>query len=176
MFILHGYCRAVTCLNHWLAVAASLLVFVMVGAIAYEVVARYFFDAPTVWALELSTLLLGPYFMLAGPHLLHTAGHVNVDILHSKLPARLAGWVDAVIYPLIAVICVIVIDQSIPVAMNALESRETSFSAWNPPVWPVKVLIPVAFLLLLLQALAETWGAIQRGLKSGPDAGTEALS
>lgn len=162
MSIVQGYCRAVTGLNRWLAVMASLLVFIMVAVISYEVVARYFFDAPTVWALELSTLLLGPYFMLAGPYLLHTAGHVNVDIVYGKLSPRTTAIVDAVIYPMIGVIACVLIYQSIPVALNSIESGETSFSSWNPAIWPAKSLIPVAFGLLLLQAIAETLQAILR--------------
>lgn len=129
MSIVQGYCKAVTGLNRWLAVMASLLVFIMVAVISYEVVARYFFDAPTVWALELSTLLLGPYFMLAGPYLLHTAGHVNVDIVYGKLSAKTAAMVDTAIYPVIGVIACVLIYQSIPVAMNSIESGETSFSS-----------------------------------------------
>jgi len=162
MSAIQAYCKAVTGLNRWLAVMASLLVFIMVAAISYEVVARYFFDAPTVWALELSTLLLGPYFMLAGPYLLHTAGHVNVDIIYGKLSARGAAMVDAGIYPVIGFVACVLIYQSIPVALNSIDSGETSFSSWNPAIWPVKTLIPVAFTLLLLQSIAETLQAINR--------------
>lgn len=162
MLIVKGYCQAVTTLNRWLAIAASSLVFIMVAAISYEVVARYFFDAPTVWALELSTLLLGPYFLLAGPYLLHTAGHVNVDILYSKLSPRVAAMTDSGIYAVIALISCVLIYQSIPIAENAISFGETSFSSWNPIIWPVKTLIPIAFSLLLLQSVAEFFMAIQR--------------
>lgn len=162
MRIIHGYCKTITEINRWLATAVSSLVFIMVAAISYEVVARYFFDAPTVWALELSTLLLGPYFLLAGPYFLHTAGHVNVDILYSKLSPRWAALADTGIYTVIVVISCVLIYQSIPIAENAIASGETSFSSWNPAIWPVKTLIPIAFSLLLLQSVAELFAAIQR--------------
>ncbi|AZT82584.1 TRAP transporter small permease subunit [Marinobacter sp. NP-4(2019)] len=163
MAVLFAYCRSITAVNRWIAVAVSLLVFVMVAVITYEVVARYFFDAPTVWAMELSTLLFGPYFLLAGPYLLHTAGHVNVDILYSRLPGRVADILDCFTHTLIAVVAGVFIYYSLPVAMNAYDSGETSFTAWNPAIWPVKALIPVAFSLLLLQALAEAIQAACRG-------------
>lgn len=171
MSIIRGYCSTVTQINRWLAILASLLVFIMVVAISYEVVARYFFDAPTVWALELSTLLLGPYFMLAGPYILHTAGHVNVDILYGKLSPRVAAMVDVCIYLAIGLVCCVLIYQSIPVAMNSIESGETSFSSWDPVIWPVKTLIPVAFSLLLLQTIAESLLAIQQVGHSTGDKG-----
>ena len=164
MAYLLGYCRLVTAINRALAGLAATLVFVMVAVIAYEVVARYFFNAPTVWALELSTLLLGPYFMLAGPYVLHIGGHVNVDVLYARLPPRIAAVVDCISYPLIMVLCVIVLRESWPLARDAYLIGETSFSAWNAPVWPVKMIIPLVFVLLMLQALAETIAAGRRAL------------
>lgn len=161
MSIINGYCKAITAINRWLAIAASSLVFIMVAVISYEVIARYFFDAPTVWALELSTLLLGPYFLLAGPYFLHTAGHVNVDILHRKLTPRLTAIADTGIYAVIVLISCILVYQSIPIAQNSIGVGETSFSSWNPVIWPVKTLIPFAFILLLLQSVAEMFTAIQ---------------
>ncbi|WP_440996628.1 TRAP transporter small permease subunit [Arhodomonas sp. SL1] len=167
---LRGYCTVVTTLNRWLAGVVSVLVFVMVAVIAYEVVLRYFFNDPTVWALELSTLLLGPYFMLAGPYLLHVGGHVNVDILYNRLPPRVAALLDCLTFPIIIALAVIVVRESWPVAMDAYASGETSFSAWNPPIWPVKLLIPVTFALLLAQALAETIAAVERARSGGQKA------
>lgn len=167
MAFLQGCCELITTINRWLAGLVSTLVFVMVAVIAYEVVARYFFNAPTVWALELSALLLGPYFMLAGPYLLHIGGHVNVDIVHARLSGKTAAVTECFTFGLIVVLCAIIIRESLPVALNALESRETSFSAWNPPTWPVKVIIPITFALLLLQALAEAVRAAARARQGG---------
>ncbi|WP_018717548.1 TRAP transporter small permease subunit [Arhodomonas aquaeolei] len=164
MPVLDGFCTLVTTVNRWLAGLVSVLVFVMVAVISYEVVMRYFFDSPTVWALELSTLLLGPYFMLAGPYLLHVGGHVNVDVLYTRLPRRVAAALDCLTFPVIIALCVIVVHESWPVATDAYANGETSFSAWNPPVWPIKLLVPVAFSLLLAQALVETVHAGQRAL------------
>src|SRR5699024_7153688 len=103
-------------------------------------------------------------FLLAGPYFLHTAGHVNVDILYSKLAPRLAAFTDTGIYAIIVLITCILIYQSISVAGNSIDSGETSFSSWNPIIWPVKSLIPVAFTLLLLQAIAEFFSAVQRSI------------
>src|SRR5680860_656862 len=162
MLIINGYCKTITQINRWMAIAASSLVFIMVAVISSAVVARYFFDAPTVCALERSSPLLGPYFLLAGPYFLHTAGHVNVDILYSKLSPRMAAIADTGIYTVIVLISCVLIYQSIPIAQNSFDSGETSFSSWNPAIWPVKTLIPLAFSLLLLQSVAELFTALQR--------------
>src|SRR5699024_4482134 len=102
------YCRATTRLSHRLAVFCAALVIIIVPSILFEVVSRYFFDSPTSWAMPLSSLLLGPYFMLAGPWLLHRRTHVNVDILYGSLSPRSAALMDCAIYLIIiAFFCIL---------------------------------------------------------------------
>ncbi|MCA8908283.1 MAG: TRAP transporter small permease subunit [Rhodospirillaceae bacterium] len=157
-------CRFVTAFNRWVAMAASALVVAMVAMICYEVVVRYAFDAPTVWAIELARLLLGPYFLLVGPYILHLGGHVNVDIFYARLPRRWAGALDVMVIPIIIYFAVMLLIYSGPLAVASYEAGETSTSAWNPIVWPAKFALPVAVALLLAQALVEWARAIARAL------------
>ena len=128
---------------------------VVVPVMLYEVVARYAFDAPTVWAMELAVLLFGPYFLLGGPYLLHLRGHVALDVLRQRLSARWNRRLDLINYPVIVAFCAILLYYSAPAAWSAFQYRETSFSAWNPPIWPAKAAVPLALVLMLLQALAD---------------------
>ncbi len=61
-----------------------------------EVVLRYFFNSPTVWANELAQMLFGAYAILAGGYILRTGGHVNVDILYSRLSRKSRAALDIV--------------------------------------------------------------------------------
>lgn len=146
---------AVTTLNRGLFKLTVWLMAVVVPVMLYEVVARYVFNAPTVWGMELAVLLFGPYFLLGGPYLLHLKGHVALDLVRQRLNARWQRRLDLVNYPVIVVFCAILLYASAPSAWSAWEYRETSFSAWNPPIWPVKATVPLALALMLLQALAE---------------------
>lgn len=146
---------AVTSLNRWLFQATVWLMAVVVPVMLYEVVARYVFDAPTVWGMELAVMLFGPYFLLGGPYLLHLKGHVALDLLRQRLSPRWTRRMDLVNYPVIVVFCVILIYYSLPAVASAVSYRETSFSAWNPPVWPIKLAVPLALALMALQALVE---------------------
>jgi len=146
---------AITGLNRTLFRIAVWLMAVVVPVMVYEVVCRYLFNAPTVWAMELAVLLFGPYFLLGGPYLLHLRGHVALDLVHARLSPAWRRRVDLLNYPVIVAFCAILLYYSVPPALNAFAYRETSFSAWNPPIWPFKAAVPVALLLMLLQALAE---------------------
>lgn len=149
------FSNAITRLNHGLFRLTLWLMAVVVPVMLYEVIARYLFNAPTVWAMELAVLLFGPYFLLGGPYLLHLKGHVALDLVRQRLDANWSRRMDLVNYPVIVVFCAILLYFSVPAAWSAWNYRETSFSAWNPPIWPVKLTVPLALALMMLQALVE---------------------
>ena len=105
--------------------------------------------------MELAVLLFGPYFLLGGPYLLHLKGHVALDVARQRLSPAWQRRLDLVNFPVIVLFCGILLYFSVPAAYNAFTYRETSFSAWNPPIWPVKAAVPLALALMLLQALVE---------------------
>ena len=145
----------ITALNRMLFAATKWLVFAIAFLMLYEVIARYTFESPTSWAPELATLLFGPFFLLGGPYLLHLGGHVAVDIVssradgHTKLALKIVGALMAAIFG------GILFWFSLPLVIQSYQYAETSYSAWNPVVWPTKAVLPLATLLLVLQALAE---------------------
>ena len=147
--------QAVTGLNHQLFSATRWLVFIIAGLMLFEVVSRYSFRLPSSWAPELATMLFGPFFLFGGPYLLHLGGHVAVDIVSE----RATGWLKRLLLVVAAVLALvfgaILLWFSLPLAMQSYNYGETTYSAWNPVVWPVKAVLPVAAFLLMLQALAE---------------------
>jgi TRAP-type mannitol/chloroaromatic compound transport system permease small subunit len=149
------FVRSITALNRLLFRIAAAVMFVIVPVMMYEVVSRYVFDAPTTWGMELATLLFGPYFLLGGPYLLHLRGHVNLDIVRRALPARWDRALELANHPVIIFFCGVLLYYSWPLAVQAWEFGETSYSAWNPTIWPFKFAIPVSVVLLAAQSLAE---------------------
>lgn len=146
---------AVTRVNQWIFMVTVWLMAVVVPVMLYEVIARYLFNAPTVWGMELAVLLFGPYFLLGGPYLLHLKGHVALDLVRQRLNPAWQRRMDLVNYPMIVLFCAILLYFSIPSAWSSWNYKETSFSAWNPPIWPVKVAVPLALGLMMLQAMVE---------------------
>ncbi|MEN2977850.1 TRAP transporter small permease subunit (plasmid) [Tistrella bauzanensis] len=160
--VVRAYYRAVTAFNRGLAQVVAVVMFVVVPIILFEVVSRYFFAAPTSWAMESATLIFGPYFLLAGPWLLHEGGHVNIDIVYNAMPRKVRLAFDCFGRIVIMGFCWVLADLSWPLAVNAWELGETSFSSWNPQIWWTKFFLPAALALLLLQALAEFLRAAAR--------------
>ena len=148
--------------------AASWLMVILIGAITYEVVARYFFRAPTSWSLDVTWILFGLYFMFGGAYTLKGRGHVRMDFFTSKLAPRRQQWIDIAGYlVLFFPLMILLVYSSYRFIVNSWAIFEKSaVSQWRPPIYPVKALAGIALLLLLLQGVSEFIKLI-RGLFEG---------
>ncbi len=148
--------RGVTAFNEWLGRAVlSYFVLAFFVLLFYEVIMRYGFGSPTVWTGELSQMLFGSYAMLAGAYIMTQKAHVNVDIFYARFPRRVRAAVDVLTSFLFFAFLLVLVIEGYSLAEDSVSRWETSRSAWDPPVWPVKVTIPVGAGLLLLQGIVK---------------------
>ena len=141
----------------WSGRITAWLIIPMVLSLVYEVVARYVFDAPTMWAYDMTFMLYGSFFMIGSAYTLFKKGHIRTDSYYGSWSPRTQGWVDAICYlvfffpPLIAFL-VVGWDYFL---RSYLQGERIVTSPWMPIVYPFKLAIPVATALLLLQGLSE---------------------
>ena len=148
--------RLIGGLSLWTGRLAACLVVPLVLAMVYEVVSRYAFGAPTMWAFELSYMLMGTIFMLGIAYALLVGQHVNVDFIHDALPKRVIGIVDGLAYIILTGMAAWITFALFRYANSAFQSGEGSgLSAWNPPVWPYRYIFALGFGLFALEALAK---------------------
>lgn len=129
----------------------------MVGSLVYEVICRYFFNAPTVWASDFSTILYGAFFMLGSAYTLQRQQHIRTDFLYANWSTRTKGIVDSVLYitlyfPGLGIF--LWLSWTYALRSTMLQERIIS-SPWMPYIWPLKLCIPVAVLLLMIQGVSE---------------------
>lgn len=136
---------------------AALIAIPLIVAICYEVFARYAFGAPTVWAYELGYMLTGSHFILGAALTLKLRGHVRIDLIYGHLTPRAQARIDLFFYVLVFLpFLLLVSDALLDYALSAHASGERSGqSAWNPPIWPFRMIIAGGFMLLGLQVIAE---------------------
>lgn len=162
--------KFITQLNLWIGRVVAWLIVPMFLALFADVVMRYFVGHATVWTSELAQLIFGAYSVIAGGFLLAHRGHVNVDIIYGHCSRRRKAVIDLATSFLFLLFIGVLIWQSWDMALDSMETWETSHSLWNPYIWPVKLLIPIAGVLLLLQGLvrmASDWRTV-RGLENDP--------
>ncbi|WP_341474746.1 TRAP transporter small permease subunit [Thermus neutrinimicus] len=132
----------------WLTLLAVLI-------LTAEVVRRYFFNAPTQWAHEVSTLLFGLLYVLAGAYALKEKAHVGVDVFYSRLPRKGQAWVNLLGFVFLALFAGTLVVYGWKFFLASWQNREFSLANQAIPIFPFKLAIPMGAALLLLQGLAN---------------------
>ena len=154
---------AIDRLSAWAGKAASWCIVALTAVVCYDVVARYAFNAPTQWGFDAAYMLYGTLFMMAGAYTLSRNGHVRGDVLYRFLSPRTQAAIDLALYLLFFVPGILALAWfGIGFAHDSWAMTEHSqTSASNIPLYPLKVIIPIAGGLLLLQGLAEILRCVQ---------------
>ena len=132
--------------------------------LTYEVVARYFFIKPTIWAAELSQLCLIWGCLLAMAHVLATRRHITVNAVTNLLPRMWQRFCVVLALVFIIVFSVIVTIWGWDIFHESFVRGRTTGSLMNMPVWISELSVPVGFALLAAQAVVELIGMRRTGL------------
>jgi TRAP-type mannitol/chloroaromatic compound transport system permease small subunit len=130
----------------------------LVVSITYEVVARHFFHAPSVWVFESSAMANGASFMLACGYALYKGAHVRTDIFWDRFSERKRGIIDLASYlvlffPAMIFLMAVGIDGALYSYTMGERSQE---SMWRAIMWPFRATIPLAAALFTIQGVAES--------------------
>ncbi|WP_137702582.1 TRAP transporter small permease [Marimonas lutisalis] len=123
--------------------------------LTYEVIARYFFIRPTIWAAELSQLCLIWGCLLAMAHVLTLRQHITVNALTNLLPLRAQKFCAGLALLFIIGFSAIVTIWGWDIFHDSFVRGRTTGSLLNLPVWIAELSVPVGFALLALQAVVE---------------------
>jgi TRAP-type mannitol/chloroaromatic compound transport system permease small subunit len=141
----------------WSGTVVSWLSIPLMLGISYEVIARYLFNAPTIWAFDIAYMTYGTLFMLGAAYALHKGAHIRTDFFWASFSIRTTGWIDAIAYvvfffPSLTALMLIGSHET----FYAWQINETSDQTpWRPVLWPFKAVVPLACLLLLIQGASE---------------------
>ena len=132
----------------------SLVILLLMAITAIEVIARYVFNNPTVWAWTMSRQLFGVFVLFGGTYALLYGRHIRVEVLYDRFSPKMKSAAR-----LIALVCLIVfigalVWQGTWMAGNSLMARELASGAFRIPLYPFKILIPIAAFLFLLEGIA----------------------
>lgn len=151
---------------------------VLILCTVYEVIARYLFNAPTIWAFDITFMTHGALFMLTAAYALQRNAHVRIDVLSTRLPNRVQHAANLFSY-------VFLLLPGLWIFTNAALARSYSayvgdevelVSSWGPYVWPFFAVLTLGLAALWLQCLIETVRHVIRFFKGEPlmppDSGT----
>lgn len=148
--------RGVDLISTWVGKAFAWLIIALMLLVAAEVFKRYALNAPTAWVFDASNMLYGTLFMMCGAYTLAQNGHVRGDFLYGSMPPRRQASIDLVMFILFFLPGVAALTWSgYDYFKDSLAIREQTFNADPLPLYPFKLMIPLAGGLVLLQGLAE---------------------
>lgn len=134
---------------YWLVLAA---VVISTG----NAISRYSLNLSSNAWLEIQWYLFSAVFLLCAGYTLLRNEHIRIDIITGHLSRRAQAWIDVIgsIFFLLPM-AGFILWLSWPMFVESWVRSEVSANAGGLIVWPVKILVPIGFLLLTLQGLSE---------------------
>lgn len=136
---------------------AEAMTLILVASMIYEVVARYVFGAPTIWAFDISYMCTGTLFVLGAAYALKQDAHVRIDFLAQKMPPvvrqRIEGGVFlCLVLPIFGGLSWVAVTR----AWRAFVDGEVEMvSPWAPLMWPFYSMLALGLVALTLQVFAQ---------------------
>jgi TRAP-type mannitol/chloroaromatic compound transport system permease small subunit len=154
--VLLSLARGVDALNAGIGRMTYWLVLVMTVISAANALMRYGVNWSSNGLLEIQWYLFSAIFLLGAGYAMLTNAHVRIDVVASRLSHRATAWIEIVgIVVFLLPACWIFLQFGWGMFMDAWTSKEISTDAGGLIRWPVKLLVPLGFALLTLQALSE---------------------
>jgi TRAP-type mannitol/chloroaromatic compound transport system permease small subunit len=151
-----AFSRGVDRVNEAIGKAATWLILVVVVISAGNAIVRYAIDWSSNGLLEIQWYLFSAVFLLCAAYVLNKNEHIRIDVIAGRLSPRAQNWIDVFgILVFLLPMVIMTMTLSWPVFMNAWHSGETSANPGGLIRWPVRLLMPIGFFLLLLQGLSE---------------------
>ena len=132
----------------------------------YEVVSRYIFDAPTIWAHQASYLMFGMQYLLAGGFALLHGDHVRVDVVYIKLPRRAQIGMDIFTSTFFFIFAVALAGTCWRFFFDSVDMREVTDETWQVQFYPVKGAMVLGAVLLALAGVSKLIKDIQLFVRS----------
>lgn len=142
----------------WIGRIVCWLTIPLFGAMVFEVIARYAFIAPTMWAYDISRMFAGALFMLGSGYALSKGVHIRADFLYRNWPIRIQGSVDLFLYlffyfPGLIIFLWMATDFAY---LSWIRGERGMDTAWMPIMGPIKTCLPLGVFFLIIQGISET--------------------
>lgn len=149
-------------INERVGKAVSYLVVPLSLIVVFEVIMRYIFDAPTLWAWDVNMYLGGLMTILGAGYAHLYKSHVSVEFFLERWSPRKKVLLELILSPLIILPLAILAWYGFEAAWQSVKINEHYSSLWEPPIYPLRIAIPIGAVLFLLQAVSRFIGDILR--------------
>jgi TRAP-type mannitol/chloroaromatic compound transport system permease small subunit len=144
-------------ISTWAGKTVAWLIMILMSVVCIEVFKRYILNAPTAYIFDVTNMLYGTLFMMAGAYTLAQDAHVRGDFLYGSMKPRMQASLDLILYivfflPGMMALIYAGYDYA---AISWRIDEHSNVTSNGPPVYPFKTVIPIAGVLVLIQGIAE---------------------
>lgn len=139
----------------WTGKVTSWLILIVVAIVIYEIAMRYLFHLPTLWVSESMVFGCGVTYVLGSAWSLQENRHVKIDLIYGRLTLRQRAVIDSITFPFFILYLGVFFWAAANYAWRSILVGETAGSAWDPPIYPIKMALAIGVALLLLQGMAK---------------------
>ncbi len=143
-------------------VSTRWVLFFMAFVMLYDVVMRYVFNSPTVWAQETCEYMMVFLTFIGLAETQKQKTHIRMDYLYTRFPESLQRWLKLFFDCLVAIFALLIFSSSFKMTLLALQYGSKSNSLMETPLFLMYAIIPVGMILLLMQCLID----IAKSIKS----------
>ncbi|MEM7670410.1 MAG: TRAP transporter small permease, partial [Pseudomonadota bacterium] len=135
---------------------AMIMIAFIVIVMFYEVVSRYVFSKPTLWANELSLWIAGFVFLFAGQYAMQQRSHIRIYVIYDMMPRWMQKTSDVISLALLLFFTFALVWGGYSDAMRRMLRMETFGTAWDPPIpGTLKPAILIIIVLVAIQAISN---------------------
>lgn len=161
---IRAYIRCVDAVNRVVGTIAMYLVFVMMGILLFSSISRTVFNVPHIWAVEMAQFTMAAYYMLGGAFSMILRAHVRMDVLYTRWSTKKKAKVDVFTSFFLIFYLGVLLYGGISSTAYSLQYDQRNYSAWGPPVAPVKICMVIGIILMLLQSISNLFKDIEKAL------------
>jgi TRAP-type mannitol/chloroaromatic compound transport system permease small subunit len=156
MSLLLSLARLIDAINEKIGLAVSWALLLAVLICAGNAIIRYSLNMSSNAWLEIQWYLFAAMFMLASAYTLKRNEHVRIDVIVGRFSRRTQAIIDILGFLFFLLpVSLLILYFAVPYAMESIRNQEVSSNAGGLILWPAKLLIPVGFVLMILQGFSE---------------------
>jgi len=152
--VLIRWVRFVDALNRTVGRLVVWMIFVFLLLLLYASFSRTVLNVPLLWSVETAQFLLAAYFLLGGGWSLKADAHVRMDLLYARWRPRTRAFADSLTAFCLFFYLAVMLVGGISSTHYAITYDQRNYSAWAPPLAPIKIVMVVGLVLIFLQATA----------------------
>lgn len=158
------YVKIVDKLGKGAGIVAMCLTFVLLGILVESSIARLFFGVSHIWSVEMAMFTMTAYYLLGGALSEQDNYHVRMDLFYSRLSPRGKAIIDSITGLCVIFYLFFLFTGAWENTKWAIEHKQVNFSAWAPPMAPIKIIMTVGIGLMLLQVIATFFRDLAQAL------------